>query len=101
VWYNADMSGKAYRQSQAFKAQIRERDGNRCQLCGCGLGDVCDRHMAPVSQLDVAHIVPWPEGASTPDNLCVMCHPCNKRYRNQQTRLATLSIFTPSYTNLT
>ena len=50
------------------------------QLCGCGLGEVCGRHWAMVTQLDVAHVVPFKEGGlSTPDNMRVVCHPCNKR----------------------
>ena len=75
--------GKAYRQHQSYKKVILERDGYRCRTCGCGLGDVCDLHLAPVGQLDVAHIVPHPLGASTPDNQRVLCHPCNikDRYR--------------------
>lgn len=72
--------GKAYRQSSAYKAAIRERDGHRCQLCGCGIGDVCNRHWATVSQLDVAHIIPFKDGGlSTLGNQRVVCHPCNKR----------------------
>ena len=72
--------GTAYRQHTTFKARIRERDGYRCQLCGCGVGDVCDRHWAQVGQLDVAHIVPFKDGGlSTPSNMRVVCHPCNKR----------------------
>lgn len=72
--------GRAYRQHTTFKAKIRERDGNRCQLCGCAVGDVCDRHYAPVGQLDVAHIVPFKNGGlSTPENMRAVCHPCNKR----------------------
>ena len=71
--------GRAYNQHKTYKIAIKERDGYRCQLCGCGVGDVCDRHMIPVSQLDVAHIVPWPGGDSTPENQRTLCHPCNKR----------------------
>ena len=72
--------GTAYRQHVSFKAQIRERDGNRCQLCGCGMGEVCARHWATVRQLDVAHIIPFKDGGlSTPENMRVVCHPCNKR----------------------
>ena len=72
--------GSAYRQNATFKAAIRQRDGNKCQLCGCSLGQVCDRHYAPVSQLDVAHIIPFKDGGpSTLENMRVVCHPCNKR----------------------
>ncbi len=72
--------GKAYRQHSSFKERIRERDGHRCQLCGCGIGEVCDWHWAPVGQLDVAHRVPFKDGGlSTPSNMRLVCHPCNKR----------------------
>lgn len=72
--------GRAYRQATSYKEAIRKRDDYQCQLCGCGLGDVCDRHWAPVGQLDVAHIVPFKDGGlSTPGNMRVVCHPCNKR----------------------
>ena len=72
--------GKAYRQHTSFKDVIRHRDDYRCQLCGCGVGDSCDRHWTQVTQIDVAHIVPFKDGGpSTPDNMRVVCHPCNKR----------------------
>ncbi len=72
--------GKGYRQHSTFKAHIRERDGHRCQLCGCGIGEVCDSHWATVTQLDVAHVLSFKDGGlSTPDNMRVVCHPCNKR----------------------
>jgi len=57
--------GKAYRQSPEFRAFILERDGQQCQLCGCHVGEVCDRHYAPVSQMDAAHIVPFKDGGMT------------------------------------
>lgn len=72
--------GRAYRQSSEYKAIILERDHHRCQVCGCALGQVCNLHYAPVTQLDVAHIVPWAETHdSTPSNMRAICHPCNKR----------------------
>ena len=84
--------GRAYRQHSTFKAAIRLRDGYRCQLCGCTQGEVCDRHWAPVSQLDVAHIIPFKDGGpSTPENMRVVCHPCNKREGyGTQSKLAVL-----------
>ena len=75
--------GRAYRQHTTFKAAIRERDGYRCQLCGCGIGGMCGLHWAVVGQLDVAHIIPFKDGGlSTPDNLRTLCHSCNKREGN-------------------
>ena len=72
--------GIAYRQHATFKARIRERDGHRCQLCGCGVGGSYNKHWAVVTQIDVAHIVPFKDGGlSTPENMRVVCHPCNRR----------------------
>ena len=74
--------GKAYRQSTLYKKAILERDGYRCQACGCGIGDMCGRH-APVVQLDVAHIIAWDHSprSSTPSNQHVLCHSCNQMER--------------------
>lgn len=73
-------TGTAYHQSPEFKASIHERDGERCQLCGCGIGQVCDLHWSSVTQLDVAHIIPWlVSHDTTPANVRLLCHPCNKR----------------------
>ena len=72
--------GKSYRQSRNFRATILCRDNHQCQLCGCQVGQVCDRHYAPVSQMDVAHIVPFKAGGlTTLENVRAVCHPCNKR----------------------
>lgn len=77
------VGGKAYRQHQDFKRMIRERDGYRCQVCGCGIGGTCEAHWAVVSQLDVAHIVPFKDGGqSTPANMRTLCHSCNLRERS-------------------
>jgi len=74
--------GRCYNQGKKYKQAILERDGHRCQLCGCGIGQVCNLHYAPVSQLDVAHIPPWQEAhLSTPDTQRILCHPCNVRER--------------------
>ena len=65
--------GKAYRQHKTFKEAIRERDNNTCQTCGGKLGE------HGIRQLDVAHIVPYAEcGTTTPDNVRLLCHSCNK-----------------------
>lgn len=71
--------GRTYRQRQGFKEAIKARDKHTCQICGCKVGEVCNLHYALVTQMDVAHIIPWPEGPSTPDNMRTLCHPCNKR----------------------
>ena len=74
--------GKSRKQQTNYKRVILKRDGYRCQLCGCGLGQVCNLHYAPVSQMDVAHIVPHSQdGLATPDNQRATCHPCNVRER--------------------
>ncbi len=73
--------GVTYKQATSYKDAILEKDGRQCQECGCRVGETCGLHWATVRQLDVAHIVPWPEGSSTPDNQRVLCHPCNCRDR--------------------
>ena len=70
--------GKCYSQRSSFKEYIKIRDNYTCRKCGCKLGEVCSLHHAPVRQLDVAHIIPWPEGPSTEENMHLLCHPCNK-----------------------
>src|SRR3990167_4504940 len=83
--------GKAYRQSTAYKEAIRQRDRYQCQLCGCGVGGSCDRHWSQVTQIDVAHIVPFKDGGlSTPDNMRAVCHPCNKREGNGTQHLSLI-----------
>lgn len=73
-------TGTAYRQSQELKAEVLARDGYRCSRCGCGVGDSCNLHWAMVTQLDVAHIVPWAVSHdSSLANLRALCHPCNMR----------------------
>ena len=67
--------------SKTFKTHILQRDNYRCRLCGCAVGEVCNAHYAPVSQLDVAQVIPWPLGPLSPDNMRATCHPCNARER--------------------
>lgn len=71
--------GRAYRQHTSFKRAILERDGYKCQLCGRGKDD------KGVRQLDVAHKQPYKlGGASTPDNMWVLCHACNCTLRSRR-----------------
>ena len=71
--------GKAYRQNIKVKQFVLARDSYTCQSCGCKIGDVCEKHAASVSQMDVAHKIAWDHSpaSSTPDNLHALCHPCN------------------------
>ena len=79
--------GTAYRQGPGYKRMILERDNYECQICGCTIGEVCNMHYAPVTQLDVAHIIPFKDGGmSTPDNQRCTCHPCNMRERYKTER---------------
>ena len=78
--YGPVRGGATYRQSAQVREYVRKRDGYRCRLCGCGVGQVCNLHYASVGQLDVAHIRPWEQSHdSTLANLRVLCHPCNLR----------------------
>ena len=77
------VGGKAYRQNWQVKEYIRKRDNDTCRICGCKVGDVCNKHASVVNQMDVAHIVAWdhsPESSSLA-NLQLQCHPCNAGMR--------------------
>ena len=82
--------GKAYRQNVKVKEFIRSRDNSTCQLCGCKVGDVCDKHYAPVVQMDVAHIKLWDHSpqSSSLANLQLQCHSCNVLQRKYKDRVA-------------
>ena len=75
-------TGRSRKAGPGLKAKVFGRDGYRCRLCGCGIGQVCDLHWAQVTRLDVAHVVPWAKGGATSlENLRVTCHPCNQKER--------------------
>ena len=79
--------GAWYKQATGFKTFVLERDHHACQICGCKVGEVCNWHYAPVSQMDVAHIVPWKVNHdSTLTNVRAVCHPCNCRERDRTER---------------
>ena len=64
--------GSAYRQSQAFKTEIRERDSYTCQLCG-----------KPGYEVD--HIVPYATSKETkPDGVRILCVKCNRATRRER-----------------
>ena len=79
--------GKAYRQNWKVKEFIRQRDGGKCQVCGCRIGGLCNLHpCSEVQQMDVAHIKLWDHSlqSSSFANLQLQCHPCNIRDRGER-----------------
>jgi DNA-directed RNA polymerase subunit RPC12/RpoP len=50
---------------KARRAQVKNRDGNRCKHCGSR------------ERLSVHHIVPRPVGTHDPRNLVTLCDPCH------------------------
>jgi hypothetical protein len=60
-----DIAEKSYRPSAALDRAVRARDVT-CRFPGC-------RRTADSSGTDLDHTVQWPEGATTPANLAVLC----------------------------
>ena len=58
--------------SASVRAEVMARDEGKCQICGT------------TDQPTLDHIVPFSlNGADTPDNLRVLCRPCNSRRGNR------------------
>ena len=62
-----------YRPSRWLRDKVRALYGDTCQRCGIPQG------AGP--PIEVAHIVPWPTGATEEANLTLLCKPCNNSDR--------------------
>ena len=72
--------------SPQLRSQILERNGYTCQLCGAGPGDRDPFNPSRRIHLVIDHIIPIShDGTDDPDNLRVLCSPCNQAMGNIQT----------------
>lgn len=68
--------------SAATRAQVLERNGYTCQMCGIAAGDPDDRTGRP-ARLHVGHILDKRLGGSDePGNLRALCSRCNQGAKN-------------------
>ncbi len=68
--------------SARLRAQVLERNGYTCRMCGIAAGDPDDRSGRP-ARLHVGHIVDKSHGgADSLDNLRALCSTCNQGARN-------------------
>ena len=67
--------------SKRLRAQVLERNGYTCQMCGIGAGDVMDNGRP--ARLHVGHIKDRSHGGTeTLDNLRALCSMCNQGAKN-------------------
>lgn len=67
----APRTGKERTADWRLKTQVLERDGFTCRYCGA--------YEYPRTMLVAEHVVPYPRGKTTLDNLVTACGPCNVR----------------------
>lgn len=68
--------------SAGLRAQVLDRNGNTCQMCGIAAGDPDDRTGRP-ARLHVGHIRDKSQGGSDSlDNLRALCSQCNQGAKN-------------------
>ena len=69
--------------SSRLRAQVLERNGYTCQMCGAGAGDEDDQNPGRLVRLHVGHIVDRSHGgAEDMSNLRALCSTCNQGARN-------------------
>lgn len=67
--------------SKRLRAQVLERNGYTCQMCGIGAGDIMEDGRK--ARLHVGHIIDRSHGGTeTLDNLRALCSECNQGARN-------------------
>ena len=67
--------------SGRLRAQVLERNGYTCQMCGIGAGDIADDGRP--ARLHVGHITDRSHGGTdTLDNLRALCRACNQGAKN-------------------
>ena len=69
--------------SRRLRAQILERNGYTCQMCGVGAGDIDALNPTRKIRLHVGHIQDRSHGGrDTPSNLRALCNNCNEGAKN-------------------
>ena len=69
--------------SAALRAQILERDGYTCTMCGAGAGEPDESNPGRKVRLHIGHIQDRSHGGTdTPDNLRALCSNCNQGAKN-------------------
>jgi 5-methylcytosine-specific restriction endonuclease McrA len=72
--------------SPPLRAEILERNGYTCQLCGSGAGDRDPFNPSRKVRLHIDHIIPISQGGTdAKDNLRVLCSSCNQGRANIRT----------------
>ena len=71
------------RLSKRVRAEILERNGYTCKMCGAGAGEPDPENPGRVVRLHVGHIVDKSHGGTDdPSNLRALCSTCNQGARN-------------------
>ena len=69
--------------SAALRAQVLERNGYTCRMCGAGAGEPDELNPGRTIRLHIGHIQDRSHGGKeTPDNLRVLCSNCNQGAKN-------------------
>ena len=69
--------------SQRLRAEILERNGYTCQMCGAGAGDTDPDNPKRQVRLHLGHIVDYDHGGkSEKSNLRALCSACNQGAKN-------------------
>ena len=69
--------------SKRVRAQVLERNGYTCQMCGVGAGDPDNQNPGRTVRLHIGHIVDRSHGGSDePSNLRALCTACNQGAKN-------------------
>lgn len=65
--------------SARVRRRVLEEAGNRCQVCGIGLGEEYADYPGEIARLQLGHWIPLDQGGSStaPGNLRSECHLCN------------------------
>ena len=69
--------------SARLRAEVLERNGYTCQMCGAGAGDPDDQNPGRKVRLHVGHIIDRSHGGKdTLSNLRALCSTCNQGAKN-------------------